>query len=117
MEEITGTSIKVTRPVLIVFPKKLVTALRGNKFPDLSKKSIYPIESLLTVSIATLVPEIKVKVFKNLWTDRKAIELIQLMERPSRKCKNSNVEVERFSCINVKYKFQKGLMKHQKIYF
>ena len=116
MEEITGTSIKVTRPVLIVFPKKLKTALRGNKFPDLSQKSIYPIESLLTVSIATLVPEIKIKVFKNLWTDRKTIELIQLMERPSRKCKNSNVEVERFSCINVKYKFHKGL-KHQKIYF
>ena len=29
---------------------------------------------------------------------------------------NSNVEVERVSCINVKHKFHKGL-KHQKIYF
>ena len=59
------------------FSKKLVTALRGNKFPDLSQKSIYRIESLLTVSIATLVPEYKTKAFKNLWTDRKTIELIQ----------------------------------------
>ena len=42
------------------FPKKLVTALRGNKFPDLSQKLIYDVESLLTVSIATLVPEIKI---------------------------------------------------------
>ena len=62
------------------------------------------------------MPEIKIKVFKNLWTDRKTIELIQLMERPFRKCQNSNVEVERVSCISVKYKFHKGL-KHQKIYF
>ena len=98
------------------FPKKLVTALRENKFPDLSQKSIYDVESLLTVSIATLVPEIKIKAFKNLWTDRKTIEFIQLMERPSRKCNNSNAEVERVNCINVKYKFHKGL-KNQKIYF
>ena len=91
-------------------------ALRGNKFPDFSHKFIYPIEGLLTASIATLVPEIKIKVFKDLWTDRKTLELIQLMERPFRKCKNSNVEVKRVSCISVKYKFHKGL-KHQKIYF
>ena len=38
------------------------------------------------------------------------------MEAPSKKCKNSNLEMDKVSFINVKYNFHKGL-KHQKTNF
>ena len=38
------------------------------------------------------------------------------METPSKNCKNSNLEMDKVSFINVKYNFHKGL-KHQKINF
>ena len=40
---------------------------------------------------------------------------MQVMETPFRTCKNSNLEVDKVSFINVKHNFHKGL-NHQKIY-
>ena len=68
-------------------------------------------ESLLTVYMATLMSETKIRAWKKLWTDRKAIEFIQVIEKPSKKCKNSNLEVDKVSFVNVKYDFHTGL-KH-----
>ena len=42
-------------------------------------------ESLLTVYMATLMSETKIKVCKKLWTDIKAIEVIEVIETPSKK--------------------------------
>ena len=41
---------------------------------------------------------------------------MQVMETPFRNCKNSNLEVDKVSFINVKLNFYKGL-NHQKKYF
>ena len=68
-------------------------------------------ESLLAVYMATIMSETKIRVWKKLWTDRKAIEFIQVIEKPSEKCKNSNLEVDKVSFVNVKYDFHTGL-KH-----
>ena len=68
-------------------------------------------ESLLAVYMATLMSETKIRVCKKLWTDSKAIEFIQVIETPSKKCKNSNLEVDKVSFVNVKYDFHTGL-KH-----
>ena len=59
----------------------------------------------------TLMSETKIKVCKKLWTDRNTIEFIQVIETPSQKCKNSNLELDKVSFVNVKYDFHKGL-KH-----
>ena len=40
---------------------------------------------------------------------------MQVMETPFRNCKNSNLEVDKVSIINVKHNFHKGL-NHQKKY-
>ena len=40
---------------------------------------------------------------------------MQVMDTPFRSCKNSNLEVDKVSLINVKHNFRKGL-NHQKIY-
>ena len=68
-------------------------------------------ESLSAVYMATLMSESKIKVCKKLCTDRKAIESIQVIETSSKKCKNSNLEVDKVSFVNVKYDIHKGL-KH-----
>ena len=68
-------------------------------------------ESLLAVYMATLMSETKIRVWKRLWINRKAIEFIQVIEKPSKKCKNSNLEVDKASFVNVKYDFHTGL-KH-----
>ena len=54
-------------------------------------------ESLSTVYMATLMSETKIKVCKKLWTDRKTIEFIQVIETPSQKCKNSNLKLDKVS--------------------
>ena len=68
-------------------------------------------ESLLAVYMATLMSETKIRVWKKLWINRKAVEFIQVIEKPSKKCKNSNLEVDKASFVNVKYDFHTGL-KH-----
>ena len=68
-------------------------------------------ESLLAVYVATLMSETEIRVWKKLCTDRKVIEFIQVIEKPSKKCKNSNLEVDKVSFVNVKYDFHTGL-KH-----
>ena len=73
-------------------------------------------ESLSTVYMATLMSETKIKVCKKLWTDIKAIEFIPVIETPSQKSKNSNLELDKVSFVNVKYDFHKGL-KHSKYIF
>ena len=54
-------------------------------------------ESLLAVYMATLTSETKIRVWKKLWTERKAIEFIQVIETPCKKCKTSNLEVDKVS--------------------
>ena len=44
-------------------------------------------ESLLAVYMATLMSETKIRAWKKLWTDRKAIEFIQVIEKPSKNAK------------------------------
>ena len=66
--------------------------------------------------MSTIMSETKIKVCKKLWTDRKAIQFIQVIETPSKKYKNSNLELDKVSFVNVKYDFHKGL-KHQKYIF
>ena len=74
-------------------------------------------ESLLTVCIATFMPETKVKVCKVLWTNEKHRHwFMQVMETPFRNCKKFNLEVDKVSFINVKHNFHKGL-SHQKKHF
>ena len=73
-------------------------------------------ESLSTVYMATLMSETKIKVCKKLWTDTKTTEFIEVIETPSQKCKNSNLELDKVSFVNVKYDFHRGL-KHLKYIF
>ena len=68
-------------------------------------------ENLSTVNMATLMSETKIKVCKKLGTDIKAIEFIEVIETPSKKCQNSNLELDKVSFVNVKFDFHKGL-KH-----